>query len=77
MALEVNRNIIGALLSYSAKSGRAIEIKLWALQMEMEVAEKQVKSKLMDVINPKEYENFAQALRENDSDFVINFIALV
>ena len=28
MALEVNRNIIGALLSYSAKSGRAIEIKL-------------------------------------------------
>ena len=45
--------------------------------MEMEVAEKQVKSKLMDVINPKEYENFAQALRENDSDFVINFIALV
>ena len=27
MTLQVNKNIIGALLSYSAKSGRAVDLK--------------------------------------------------
>ena len=88
MSLQVNRNIIGVLLSYSTKMGRAIDFErglkvslpalpLSALQMKMEVTEKKSKSKLMDVINPKENENSAQAPSENNSDSVIHFIALV
>ena len=45
--------------------------------MEMEVKEKQVKVKCkMNVINPKDNKNSGQAPSENNSDFVIHFIAL-
>ena len=56
MSLQENRNIIGVLLSYSTKMGRAIDfdralkvsllaLPLSALQMKMEVTEKKSKSK--------------------------------
>ena len=87
MTLQVNRNIIGALLSYSAKSGRAIDFEralkfpLSALPLNIANGDgsrrETSKNKLMDVINPKGNENFAQAPSENVSDFVIDFIALV
>ena len=87
MTLQVNRNIIGALLSYSAKSGRAIDFER-ALKFPLSAVPLNIangdgsrretsKNKLMDVINPKGNENFTQAPSENVSDFVIDFIALV
>ena len=87
MTLQVNRNIIGALLSYSAKSGRAIDferdLKFPLSAVPLSIANgdgshgETRKNKLMDVINPKGNENFTQAPSENVSDFVIDFIALV
>ena len=48
------------------------------LPLEIEVTEKQVKVRCkMDVINPKGNENSAQGPSENNSDFVVHFIALV
>ena len=87
MTLQVNRNIIGALLSYSAKSGRAIDFER-ALKFPLSAVPLSIangdgsrretsKNTLMDVINPKGNENFTQAPSENVSDFVIDFIALV
>ena len=87
MTLQVNRNIIGALLSYSAKSGRAIDFER-ALKFPLSAVPLSIangdgsrretsKNKLMDVINPKGNENFTQAPSENVSDFVIDFVALV
>ena len=87
MTLQVNRNIIGALLSYSTKSGRAIDIER-ALKFPLSVVPLSIangdgsrretnRSKLMDAINPEGNENSPQAPSENVSNFVINFIALV
>ena len=87
MTLQVNRNIIGALLSYSAKSGRAIDFER-ALKFPLSAVPLSIangdgsrressKIKLMDVINLKGNENFTQAPNENVSDCVIDFIALV
>ena len=87
MSLQVNRNIIDALFSYSAKAGKAIDferalkVSLPALPLSIANGDgshrEKSKSKLMDVINPKGNENSAQAPSENNSDFVIHFIALV
>ena len=87
MTLQVNRNIIGALLSYSAKSSRAIDferaLKFPLLAVPLSIANgdgsrrETSKSKLMDVINPKGNEKSTQTPSENVSDFVIDFIALV
>ena len=63
MTLQVNRNIIGALLSYSTKSGRAIDIER-ALKFPLSVVRLSIangdgsrretsRSKLMDAINPE------------------------
>ena len=86
MSLQVNRNIMGAL-SYSAKTSRAIDferalrVSLPALPLSIANEDgrhkEESKSKLMDVINPNGNENSAQAPSENNSDFVIHFIALV
>ena len=87
MSLQINRNIIDALLSYSAKSGgatdfeRALKVPLPAVTLSIANRDanhrETSKSKLMDVINAKRNENFAQVPSENISDFVIDFIALV
>ena len=42
MSLQVNRNINCALLSYSAKTGRAIDLR--AFQTEMEATERKEKA---------------------------------
>ena len=65
MSLQVNRNIIGVLLSYSTKMGRAIDfdralkvsllaLPLSALQMKMEVTEKKSKSKRWMLLTQRE-----------------------
>ena len=87
MSLQVNRNNIGAFLSYSAKTGRAIDferalkVSLPALPLSIANGDgsnrEKSKRKLMDLINPKGNGNSAQAPSENNSDFVIHFIALV
>ena len=86
MTLQVNRNIIGALLSYSTKSGTAIDFER-ALKFPLSAVplstangdgsrRETSKSKVMDFINPKGNENSLQAPSENVSIFFINFIAL-
>ena len=87
MSLQINRNIIGALLSYSAKSGGAIDFEralkvplpavTWSIANRDANHRETSKSKLMDIINAKRNENFAQVPSGNISDFVIDFIALV
>ena len=87
MTLQVNRNIIGALLSYSAKSGRATDferaLKFPLLAVPLSIANgdgrrrETSKNKLMDVINPKGNENSTQTPSESVSDFAIDLIALV
>ena len=69
MTSQVNRNI-GALLSYSVKTGRTTDFER-ALKFPLSPVILSIvngdgscrsKSKLMDIINPKENENCAQAL---------------
>ena len=69
MTLKVNRNI-GALLSYSVKTDRptdferALKFRLSAVTLSIVNGDGSCrsKSKLMDIINPKENGNCAQAL---------------
>ena len=87
MTLQVNRNIIGALLWYSAKLGIAIDFER-ALKIPLSTVilstangdgsrKETSKSKFMDVINPKGNENSTQAPNKYVSDLVIDFITLV
>lgn len=70
MTLQVNKNIIGAFLSYSRKSGRAVDFEM-ALKSPLSAAPLSIanedgsrwetsKIKLMDIINRKGNENSAQ-----------------
>ena len=87
MTLQVNENIIGAFLSYSRKSGRAVDFEM-ALKSPLSAAPLSIvnedgsrwetsKIKLMDIINRKGNENSAQGPSGNHYDFVIDFTAVV
>ena len=86
MTLQVNRNMI-SVLSYSAKSGRAIDFER-ALKFPLSAAplciangdgirRETTKSKLMDLINIKGNENSTQAPIENTKTFKNHFQKII